>query len=422
MKIIQVVHQYLPKYVGGTEIYVNLLAKGLTERGHELVVFCGGDSDGRQEYQGVPVVSVPGGLRGPRGVAGNFLTAFSNPGAERAFRELCQEERPDVVHFHHVLGLSSRLVAIARELGVPTVYTLHDYWFVCPNGQLFTEYGHPCDGPVLGVNCGVCAALRLGAAPLALLAPAAAPVFILRQRFMREAVSASDLILAPSQFMLDTAVKSGLPQSKLRLLSLGIEKPVVTDLRPPKDGLMFSYIGSIARTKGVHVLVEAFNRVADTRAELRIYGDTGAYPEYSQGLRRMASNPKIKFMGPLSRDRLGEALGNTDALIVPSLWYENYPLVVQEAFAAGVPVIASNSGSLAHLVQDGVNWLLFETGKPRDLEAKIRLLVANPRLIDDLRCNTPLVKGVKDHIMELEETYFALVAGTPGKAGKVGQS
>ena len=413
MKLLHVVHQYLPKYVGGTEIYVSLIAEGLAERGHQVVVFCGGDSHERRTHKDVPVVSVAGGVRGPRGAVGNFLTAFGNPGAEVFFRELCQKERPDVVHFHHVLGLSSRLIAIARGLGIPTVYTLHDYWFVCPNGQLFTETGHVCGGPALGLNCSVCAAHRLGAPPLALLAPAASPAFILRQQLMRRAVSASDLILAPSQFMMDTAIKHGLPKSKLRLLTLGIEKPRVAEAKGRRDRPVFTYIGSIARNKGVHILVEAFNFMAEVEADLYIYGGADAYPGYSEGLLKMASNPSIRFMGPLSRDKLGEALGNTDALIVPSLWYENYPLVVQEAFAAEVPVIASRHGSLARLVQDGVNGLLFEPGDSRDLAAKVRYLVADPQALDGLRCNVPQVKGVKEHIQELEEVYYALAASAP---------
>src|SRR5713101_7525554 len=116
MKVLQVVHQFLPEYVGGTEVYVDALSRHLALRGHEVRILAGGDDYSEHVWKGLKVHTVPGGLRAKRGVVGNFLTAFGNYAAEQAFEKLCLEYTPDLVHFHHLVGLSSRLVYKACAL------------------------------------------------------------------------------------------------------------------------------------------------------------------------------------------------------------------------------------------------------------------------------------------------------------------
>ncbi|MBI4496600.1 MAG: glycosyltransferase family 4 protein [Chloroflexi bacterium] len=425
MNILQVVHQFLPRYVGGTEVYTANLALGLRNQGHAVSVFAGDDAAGVRTWQGVPVYTVVGGLRGPRGVVGTFLTVFGNSETSAAFDRTLDACRPEVVHFHHLGGLSTDLPARAAARGIPTLLTLHDYWLTCANAQLLTEDGRLCHGPIAGINCGRCAALRLQLPPLALLAPLAAPAFVLRERRIRAALASVGLVLAPSDFIAGIARRSGVPQERLRRVSFGIRPeevrpPEGTAAPAPNGDVRLTYLGSLARQKGVHVLVEAFQRLGDVPARLRLYGDPASYPDYAARLRELAhGNPRIVFEGPLPRERLGVVLAATDALVVPSVWYENAPLVVREAHAAGVPVLASDVGALAEMVRHGTDGLLFRCGDAGDLARVLRTLVQEPGILTYLRANIGPVKPQEVHIAEMEALYREALAQGRGAAQRV---
>ena len=115
------------------------------------------------------------------------------------------------------------------------------------------------------------------------------------------------------------------------------------------------------------MLVEAFNRLPEAAAALTIYGSETAFPDYAAEVRTLAAHPNIRFAGPLDHRHVGAALRQMDCLVVPSVWYENSPLVIQEAFAMGLPVIASRLGALAEKVQDGRTGYLFAPGDSADL-------------------------------------------------------
>ena len=157
------------------------------------------------------------------------------------------------------------------------------------------------------------------------------------------------------------------------------------------------------------MLVEAFNGLADGSAELWIYGDPSVFPDYARRLRELAANPRIRFLGKVDDEDVGSALSELDALIVPSLWYENSPLVIQEAFAAKVPVIASDLGALAEKVRHGLDGLLFRPGDRQDLVAKIGSLLEKPLLLKELRENIRPVKTIEENADELERLYGDLI-------------
>lgn len=416
MNILHVVHQFLPKYVGGTELYAANLAIGLRDHGHSVAIFAGDDAAGQRTWQGLPVHTVVGGLRGPRGVVGTFLTVFGNKSTSAAFERVLDVFRPDVVHVHHLAGLSPALPAQAAARGIPTVFTLHDYWFTCANAQLLTEDGRLCNGPVAGLNCGRCAALRIGFPPLTLPSPLLAPVFLARARRIRAALAAAALVLAPSGFVAEAARRFGVPQDRLRRVTFGVRTEEVQlpsgSMAPGRsEELRLTYLGSLARQKGVHVLVEAFQRLGEVPARLQIYGDPTAYPTYAAHLQELArGNPRIVFAGPLPRERLAEALAVTDALVVPSIWYENSPLVVKEAHAAGVPVLAAAVGALAEMVHHGQNGLLFPRDNPEALGETLRTLIQDPAILTYLRANIGPVKTQDDHITEMESLYREVLA------------
>ena len=414
MRVLQVVHQFLPQYTGGTELYVADLSRRLRERGHDVALFAGGDVAAHASWEELELTTVTGGIRGPRGPVRTLLASFARPEAEDAFREAMRRFRPEVVHFHHLLGLSGRLPRLARAEGIPTCYTLHDYWFVCPKSQLIDHAGALCRGPAAGLNCGVCAAERLGHLGYAVGAPLVAPVFALRQRLVRRSISMVDAILAPSQFVADFAVRKGLPGDKMIRVDFGVAEPEVSVAprlpRMPGSPLRVTYLGAISWSKGVHVLVEACRELGQGVVEVRVYGDLAVYPDYAEGLQQQARGTPVCIMGPASRESIPELFATTDVLVVPSLWYENSPLVISEAFAASVPVVASRVGALAEKVRDGVDGLLFTMGDARALARALRELAEQPDLLEGLRTGIAHAVTRDQHVSHMERIYASLVA------------
>ncbi|MEK7214031.1 MAG: glycosyltransferase, partial [Chloroflexota bacterium] len=317
MRVLQVVHQFLPRYNGGTEWYVAGLATGLRDRGHEVEILAGGDGLGRGFWEGIPLTTVPGGLRGPSSSVAGFLATFRNRATEGVFLGTLQRFQPEVVHFHHLQGLSGRLPELAQDRAA-TCFTLHDYWFRCPTSQLLDYRDRPCAGPAMGVNCTQCAAHRIGGGLWHLPLLAAAPMFAWRERAVPRAIALCDRLIAPSQFLADLAVRAGLRAANLRVMDFGMaELPLSRQQwrpRPSGGKLRVGYIGSIHPSKGVDTLVDATARVAPDLIEVRIAGDLDAYPEYSRRLRAAAATQPVRFLGRLDRDGVAGLLADCDVL------------------------------------------------------------------------------------------------------------
>lgn len=148
MRIVQVVHQFLPQHVAGTEIYTFSLAKGLRDRGHDVWIYTkeevppGASSTERDDqYEGFPVrrILVDWNRRRGRGPVWAFRRSLSDPAVDRAFDRFLRECRPDLVHFQHTVGLSTTMVDVAKRRRLPVVFTLHDYWYLCHRTQLLTS-------------------------------------------------------------------------------------------------------------------------------------------------------------------------------------------------------------------------------------------------------------------------------------------
>jgi glycosyltransferase involved in cell wall biosynthesis len=322
------------------------------------------------------------------------------------FTEVLRNEEPEVIHLQHLKGLPAKLVFSAGKKGIPMVLTLHDYWFICPNAQLITPSRKICDGPRLWLNCVRCATERLKAPYLLAFAPLIAFVFAYRNLLLRRILNIVELVIAPTAFVRNFFIEKGIPERKIHFIEHGIDTlNLADDSREEKDRLHFAYIGGLSWQKGVHILIEAFNSIDPFKAKLFIYGDERAFPGYSQMLRQLAFNPSIVFRGEFNHDRLWEILSDVDVLIVPSLWYETSCLVVQEAFAARVPVIASFHGALAEKVKDGIDGLLVPPGDPIALRHALETFIEDEMMLRRLKANIKPIRSMKGHADEIEAIY-----------------
>jgi glycosyltransferase involved in cell wall biosynthesis len=466
MKILYVVHYFLPVHQAGTEIYTSLLARAMREQGHEVMVFTSEDdvkASGRfdlvkDEGDGIAV------YRLRRGEPVDFARSYSDPEIDRVFRSFLGEHRPDAVHFQHVFRLSAGMIRAAHEAGARTILTLADYWFICPPILLLQPGYALCPGPDLDrcARCGnAIGALYSGAPGSALMGSANPRLAALgrlshslyergvgaahalkrrlpralvekaravklsreladadsafskrkallaeRSRVMQEALSCADLLIAPSNYLRMKYLEAGIvAPGKIIYSDYGFDHgPFAGLVRSGSDHLRLGFMGTPVEHKGAHVAIEAMNRLRDTDVELLVYGDLSWFPAYARRLRSLAKNPRVRFMGRFENRDAARVLSGLDALVAPSLWYENSPLTIHEAFMARVPVIASDLGGMAELLANG-GGLTFKPGDPADLARVVRGLIAGPGKLESLRQSIPAVKTIAENAQELLHYY-----------------
>jgi glycosyltransferase involved in cell wall biosynthesis len=418
VRVLLLVHQYLPEHVGGTELYTQAVANALVSSGHQTSVFYRRRADGvgleRRVEDGVPVWAAWAGRVNPTGL---YLATFGVPFIEQAFERTLDEFRPDLVHVQHLMGLPVQLLRILRRKRIPYVVTLHDYWWICANAQLLTNYAQQvCEGPRLWLNCGRCALARAGLGAAWPAAPALAPLLAARARLQRQALAGADRLIAPTHFVRTWHVQHGISAAQIEVLPHGIEMPALLPRGEHSAGrVRFACIGGLAWQKGVHILIKAFDQLTG-QAELWVAGSESFDPGYAQQLRDCAG-PGVRFLGGLTRAQVWECLANTDVLVVPSLWYEAFSLIAHEGFAAGVPVVAARLGALAEIVNDGVDGLLVPPGEVGAWHATLQRLVDEPPILDRLRAGVRAPMDLRTHARLLCDVYQRVIASKASKPG-----
>ncbi len=448
MKILLTVHQFLPDYAAGTEILTLETARELRRRGHDVSVFTGypecraiTESERFDSYshEGIPVERFRHAFV-PLGEQANTTEAeYSNHFFAAFFEKFLARLRPDVVHFFHLSRLSASAVDVCRKLAVPMVLTPTDFWFICPTCQLRLPDNTMCEGPdrssvncvrhIVKLNQPAETQARLARIPDWLLATAiwaiargamrgkwyAPPVRALHARagFLRQRMNWMDRVLVPTRLMERLLARNGLEPHRITYLPYGINLDHIQP-QPKQAGLgrlRLGYIGTLYEHKGVHILVQAVRSLPqDVGLELKIYGREDEFPEYVSELKaRAAGDPRIRFCGTFPNREIGSIFASLDALVVPSLWYENTPLVIYSAQAARCPVIASNLGGMAEAVQHGENGLLFPAGDAGALTAVLLDVARTPQSLQRLGEKASRPPSIGDYVSELLEVYQRLI-------------
>jgi glycosyltransferase involved in cell wall biosynthesis len=234
-----------------------------------------------------------------------------------------------------------------------------------------------------------------------------------RLDFLIETLKEVNVIISPSQFLRETYVQAGVDPEKIVFSRQGRDFPELNPDLLQKSAareLRVGYIGQISWHKGVHVIFEALAKLPDMPIRVKIYGDESHYPDYAEKLRRMSlSDPRLELAGTYHLSEVSRVMQELDVLLVPSLWYENSPNVILEAFAHKTPVITSDIGGMAELVEDGENGLLFKMGRAESLASKLSMLVDKPDLLMEFSKRIKPVRPVKEEIDELEQIYEDLI-------------
>ncbi len=409
MNILLGVHQFFPHHYAGTERYVLNLARQLQHMGHRVHVLTydmvrrgkdasegGGLRVHEYVYEGIPVMA----FHHPE--FPDFDFEMRDPLFYEEALRFMRRHRFDLFHCAHPFRIGGAVHA-AHELGLPIVLMLTDYWLLCPMGILRRSDNVLCEGPDAGRNC-----TRHCYAGTS------------RERFTARAAQAdalaalADVLLSPSRFLISVFRYNAFPHAgRIRHAPHGFDYSLVQDVHQhalDPNAVTLGYIGTLQYHKGVHVLIDGFRRVDASNLRLKIWGDSFHERQYEKKVRAAAADdPRIEFLGPYDHDQLRTVLEQVDMVVVPSIWYENAPLTITSALAAGVPVITSDIGGMAEFVQHEVNGLQFAMGDADALAKQIERVAREPALIERLRAGIAPPPGLEEEAFRMERLYRKLL-------------
>jgi len=446
MKIVIGVHHFPPHYTGGAEWETYRIAAALLARGHQVRLICveridAGSAEGLtwvdDVYQGLPVRRLSYNLAASPDPA---RWEYDNAWVGDHLRQFLLEVQPDVFHLISGYLLSGRTLHVARELGIPAVVSLMDFWFLCPRISMLRSDGRLSTLPISAQRCARCLGeeRRLYRWPARVASPLAdlfwrtqtekTQRLAERAAFLKQSLALAEVVISRSHFLQSVHCQAGFGGDRIIFSRQGRDFPDFPASpadRPSSPVLRVGYLGQIARHKGVHVLFEAARRLPDAPLVIRAYGDPAPFPDYTARLRRLcAQDKRLELMGACRPQDLADVLRGLDVIVVPSLWYENSPNVILEAFAHHTPVIASNLGGMSELVQDGGNGLLFAPGDAGSLAEQLQRLLREPGLLPAMRQASTPIRSVADEVDELEAIYQRLSGArlppVPVSAGLVG--
>ncbi|MCB9832218.1 MAG: glycosyltransferase [Planctomycetes bacterium] len=417
MRILAVTSAFLPDSRGGTELHAFQLARELVRLGHELRILtrCGDAS--RPDYErdeieveGLPVTRINYNFGDVR----SFRDLYTNPRMDALFAEELDRFAPDLVHIHHLTCLSTSIIDVARDRGLPTVMTLHDFWMVCPRGQRIDPELRICDR-IDRVKCHACLArlwphLFPDAAAGRLVADRAPRQIEDWDAFIQRVLARCNLLITPSEFHLEKMLEFPLPRERMTALPHGLDTRALLQQRDPEAPIRrIGFIGSVIPSKGVHLLTEAFDLLGRPDLELSIWGeapsfhgDTGYVERMKAGLR---PGLQVRFHGAYDQRELAMILRDIDVLVVPSLWWESFCLTIREGLLAGAIVVAADHGPMSEALAMGRDGILFEPGSASDLAAKLRALLDDPALARRHRNKGHVVKDMARNAREMLDLY-----------------
>ena len=369
MRILVVTNYFPPQYLGGAELSALNSCRGLLQRGHEVSVLVVNNRtaepvDVQYSVQNIPVHKVS---------YRSFLANHSlvQTFGSRVYRTVVAEirrMRPDLVHVHNVSGATLAPFVACRRLGVPVVLTLHDHWLLCPNNMLYRGDGSLCD-PVQG--SGYCKQCYRRYDYWARVPR--------RRQVLARLVRNVRIFISPSRKLVDLHVAAGYDRQRFRVVPYGVDPALSRSLssavlqeymsqRGRFRTLLFA--GAIVETKGVRTLVEALPRLIKYVDRLRLLVAGWGNPRLLGDLERF--NPTVvSLLGRVPFEEMRALYAAADLTVVPSVWYDNSPMVIYESLLAGTPVVGSEIGGIPELIQPGRTGYLFPAGDARALTERV---------------------------------------------------
>lgn len=409
MRILYLTHQYFPRHVGGTEVYLKGLVDHAKQSGHEVrVITCHESPLSEQEdfhtqriiYDETDVLEIHFNLSvTPDPAEWEYANPFTASVVEKEIKTF----KPDLVHVMHAMKLSGSVLEICHKMGVPFLVTLCDFWFICPRHTLLKWNNKVCMGPKHALDCRKCVADLHGYASFTKFSfPKDILQLSRRKNYLVDQLKKAKKVIALSPFQRNMFIENGFPKESIEVLSHGLDTTFLTSKVHAQQVKTIGFIGSLVPFKGAHILVEAIRSKPSLALECLIYGHLDLSNSYGNHLKKLADrDPRIRFEGNFPPEHLGSILENIDILAMPALWYENEPLIVKSALYMGIPILASNIGSLSDLITHEFNGWLEPVGNVSRLSMRLQKILSEP----PLWFTPPKIKTIAENAKEIEEIY-----------------
>jgi glycosyltransferase involved in cell wall biosynthesis len=438
LKIIFVLNHFLPQQTAGTEVYTWALTKQLQNHGVDvkiLIPHYGETKSNDYFFDGIAAHQ----YSEPSVVDRSLIMCFRVPDGLIHFEKYIHDERPDIIHFHELAGsngITLKHVQVANQSGAKVLMTFHLAGYSCKTGTLVQQGRTTCDGVIDLQKCSNCYLQSTGNGKIATTLTTAssflhkfsinttrwqnkigtalgtAPIISKLKEDLNSLVSQCDYVISITEWYEKILIANGVDQSKIKVIKQGIpfDPTNYISTRKIHEGpLKLIFLGRINKFKGLHLLVEAIKDIDPLSVQLSIFGNSDDLFYESSLKTQTASNKNISWNGKLNQEDVVKTLYQHDVLCLCSTFSEMSPLVIQEAFAAGIPVIASNVYGNAEQISHNHNGLLFEFNNVNDLREQIIRCLNEPSLLKDLTQNIKPPKSFKEVGREYLDLYKHLL-------------
>jgi glycosyltransferase involved in cell wall biosynthesis len=443
MKILLASHLFFPGHRAGTEVLTLELARSLRRKGHDVhIVTCTRhatiDAENMpwltdEQYDDFKVSHINFGTKNNKL---SVMHHINSPTRLNLLANMVIRLSPDLVHFHHINGFSAAAIPKIKLLGIPVFYTATDFWALCTRTTLYRPQDNSvCSGPETPAKCLSCAnpklpnwiaqaAIKAANGTTAKMSSAIMQIFSLKNRLTRitSHLNAADKVITATNFQAGMLTRYGVDKNLINIVSYGVrlgdlpsqaELPNMFDI---SNRLKIIFIGSLIPIKGLHILLEALCTLPQEKLaciDLKIYGEApNGNDDYYSLLKEYVSrlNGKAGFSGTFRHDEIGAVMRNAHLCIVPSIWYENAPLVLCSAIAAGTPVLVSNMSGMTEVIQEGINGISFQIGNSSELAKILSNFADDPGWIKSaMRQHVPSYRTPDDYCSVIESLYLTAV-------------
>ena len=436
---------------GGSILHVEALMDALAKMGIKNAYFCGGRYNlllpkpyikkWNKAYTEVyELVNSP-----------NLIWSYDNPKShthdksiELLFLDIVKHFDPDLIHFHELESLSGCLLPLTKKLKIPYVLDIHNYWFLCPQRDLMDQKKSICENWDNGVNCVSCRVIpsssKIGWMYIGYLRSTFAGIvceklvsLLHKQRIQHEfsgkaetdnsissihkerrsffvsELNKADAVIYPSQRSRALYQDYGVDNPRsFCVLPLNANYPVIRQksiLPRHCDRIVFGYIGGVLPQKGIHVLLEAFHAIQvenKGKCELVIHG--AGDRAYEDELKQK-SYEDVFFKGKYRPDQINTVLHPIHVAIVPSIWEDCSPIVLNELRLSRTPIIGSRIGGIEEAVKHGINGFLFESGNTTELASYMKRFIDAPEIILDFMKAQDFTFDLADYMEKIKTIY-----------------
>ena len=397
MHILYLIHQFYPNHYSGTERVVYGTASYMQKLGHKVTVLTYSyDTDNAYPhsmdeilykeyiYEGIDVIAVKS--YNPEYNGGTLIESES-----QVYTHLIKKINPDIIHAGHLMNMNAFLQA-GKNLNIPYVISLTDFWLICHKAQMLVDSGALCTGPEQGKRCQLlCGGLKKD---------------YYEKRFKQagKILNESSANIVSSNFLhnmmshaLENFKSINVPYG-LNFSYLDVNNSVYTE----NSKINFLFSGTLSKHKGIDTVVKAFKGLDNDNFTLNIYGD-GPLKKYV--IENIKNEKNIHFLGSYSKEDTKNLIKENDVVLIPSAWYENNPIILQEMIAANLPPIVSNIGSLPEMVEDAKTGFVFEMSSVSDLRRVANQIINNPIQLNEIKKN--MYKNYK--VITIEQQVLAYI-------------